>query len=191
MDAEKDKMIQGERYFSNDKTLLAERQKTKKLLHRLNVTEYVANGNSRAIIRDLLPNASRRIYIEPPFHCDYGENIHLGDNVYFNTNCLILDSAPVHIGNNVLIGPGVHIYTASHPLEQDLRRQYSIAKPVTIESDCWIGGNSVICPGVTIGQGTVVGAGSVVTKSLPSFVMAAGNPARIIKHLEPSESEMK
>jgi maltose O-acetyltransferase len=184
MKSEKEKMLSGENYFSNDKTLVLERAKAKKLLHKLNVTEYVMNGNARAILRELLPNAHKRIYIEPPFHCDYGYNIHLGEMVYFNVNCVVLDTAKVAIGNNVFIGPGVHIYTATHPTNAIERRTTEFAKPVTIGNDCWIGGNSIICPGVKIGEGTTIGAGSVVTKNIPANSLAVGNPAKVIKNLK-------
>lgn len=115
MKTEKEKMCSGDYYFSNDKELAMDRHKAKKLLHRLNVTEYLMNANARSILRELLPNASKKIYIEPPFHCDYGYNLQLGEGVYFNVNCVVLDAAKVTIGNHVFIGPGVQLYTATHP----------------------------------------------------------------------------
>lgn len=180
---EKDKMLLGESYLANDKELVQERLRAKKLLHRLNVTEYVANGNARAILRELMPNANRKMYIEPPFHCDYGYNIESGENVYFNVNCVVLDTMKVKIGDNVFFGPGVHVYTATHPLDPIERRTIESSKPVVIGSDCWIGGNTVICPGVTIGNGVTIGAGSVVTKDIPDAVLAVGNPAKVIRPL--------
>ena len=184
MKSEKEKMLSGENYFSNDKSLVLERVKAKKLLHKLNVTEYVMNGNARTILRELLPNAHKRIYIEPPFHCDYGYNLHLGEGVYFNVNCVVLDAVKVDIGNNVFFGPGVHIYTATHPTNAVDRLKFQFAKPIFIGNDCWIGGNSVICPGVTIGDGCTIGAGSVVTKDIPANSLAVGNPAKVIKNLK-------
>ena len=183
MKTEKEKMLSGENYFSNDKELVFERTKAKKLLHKLNVTEYLMNGNSRIILRELLPNAHKRIYIVPPFHCDYGYNIYSGEMVYFNVNCVVLDAAKVTIGNNVFIGPGVHIYTATHPTNAIERRKTEFAKPVSIGNDCWIGGNTIICPGVTIGDGCTIGAGSVVTKDIPANSLAVGNPAKVIRKL--------
>ncbi len=180
---EKEKMLLGDAYFANDKVLSEERTSAKKLLHKLNVTEYLMNGNSRAILRELLPNSHKRLYIEPPFHCDYGYNIHSGENVYFNVNCVVLDTMKVTIGNNVFFAPGVHIYTATHPLDAIERRTVESSKPVSIGDDCWIGGNSVICPGVTIGAGCVIGAGSVVTKDIPENSLAVGNPAKVIRKL--------
>ncbi len=184
MKTEKEKMLSGENYFSNDKELVLERAKAKKLLHKLNVTEYLMNGNARTILRELLSNAHKRIYIEPPFHCDYGYNIHLGEKVYFNVNCVVLDAAKVTIGSNVFIGPGVHIYTATHPTNAVERQTVEFAKPVSIGNDCWIGGNTIICPSVTIGDGCTIGAGSVVTKDIPENSLAIGNPARVIKKLK-------
>jgi maltose O-acetyltransferase len=184
MKSEKEKMLSGENYFSNDKSLVLERVKAKKLLHKLNVTEYVMNGNARTILRELLPNAHKRIYIEPPFHCDYGYNLHLGEGVYFNVNCVVLDAAKVDIGNNVFFGPGVQIYTATHPTNAVERLKFQFAKPISIGNDCWIGGNSVICPGVSIGDGCTIGAGSVVTKDIPANSLSVGNPAKVIKKLK-------
>jgi len=183
MKTEKEKMLNGESYFANDRVLIAERLRAKKLLHKLNVAEYLMNGNAKNILRELLPNAQKRIYIEPPFHCDYGYNIYSGTQVYFNVNCVILDTMKVTIGDHVFFGPGVHVYTATHPLEEIERRTVSFSKPVTIGNDCWIGGNSVICPGVTIGNGCTIGAGSVVTKDIPDYSLAVGNPAKVIKSL--------
>ncbi len=180
---EKEKMLAGESYFANDKELTVERRKAKKLLHKLNVTEYLMNGNSRQILRQLLPNAHKHLYIEPPFHCDYGYNIESGENVYFNVNCVVLDTMKVTIGSNVFFGPGAHIYTATHPLDAVERRTTESSKPVIIGNDCWIGGNAVICPGVTIGNGCVIGAGAVVTKDIPDNSLAVGNPAKVIREL--------
>ena len=123
--------------------------------------------------------------IEPPFHCDYGSNIFLGDNVYFNFNCIILDPAKVEIGDNVLVGPAVQIYTATHPISVTERKtMLESAKPIRIASDVWIGGGAIICPGVQIGRGSVIGAGGVVTRNVPAGVVAAGNPCRVIRKIE-------
>ena len=183
MDKEKEKMLAGELYSPVSKELQENRLKAKQLLHRLNVTEYTMNANAAIILKELLPNAPKDIYVEPPFHCDYGYNIHCGKRVYFNVNCVVLDVMKVTIGSNVLFGPGVHIYTASHPLDSKTRQTRALAKPVTIGDDCWIGGGAIICPGVNIGRGSVIGAGSIVTKNVPENSLAIGNPAKVIRKL--------
>jgi maltose O-acetyltransferase len=184
MKPEKEKIIDGEPYLLGDLELKKDRRKAKNLLHRLNVTEYRVTKNARLILEELLPNAGANLYIEPPFFCDYGYNILCGDNVFFNVNCVVLDENKVTIGSHVLFGPGVQLYTASHPLESQMRRTHKVSKPITIGDDCWIGGNAIICPGVTIGNGCVIGAGSVVTKDIPDYSMAVGNPAKVIKKLK-------
>ena len=183
MRTEKEKMISGEYYLAGDSILVKERRKSKNLLHRLNVIEYRITKKAREIIQELIPNAGTNLYIEPPFFCDYGYNIHSGENVYFNVNCVVLDTMKITIGNNVFFGPGVHVYTATHPLDAMERRTVEFSKPVSIGDDCWIGGNTVICPGVKIGNGCTIGAGSVVTKDIPDNSLAVGNPAKVIRKL--------
>jgi maltose O-acetyltransferase len=180
---EKQKMLSGEFYSSFGEELTNERKRAKQLLHRLNVTEYMMNEKAKEILKELIPNASHGLYIEPPFHCDYGYNIHCGENVYFNVNCVVLDTMEIIIGSNTLFAPGVHIYTASHPLDWEIRKTLEISKPVKIGNDCWIGGGVIICPGVTIGNRCVIGAGAVVTKNIPDDSLAVGNPARVIRKL--------
>lgn len=183
MKTENDKFNAGEPYLLGDVDLKKDRRKAKNLLHRLNVTEYRMTKAALLILGELLPNAGKNLYVEPPFFCDYGYNIFCGENVFFNVNCVVLDENKVTIGSNVFIGPGAQLYTASHPLDAMMRRTHKISKPITIGDDCWIGGNAIICPGVTVGKGCVIGAGSVVTKDIPDHSMAAGNPAKVIKKL--------
>ncbi|OCB78724.1 sugar O-acetyltransferase [Flavobacterium crassostreae] len=183
MKTEKEKMIAGDYYFAGDASLVKDRRRAKNLLHRLNVTEFRITKKAREIIQELIPNVGANLYIEPPFHCDYGYNIQCGANVYFNVNCVVLDAAPVTIGSNVFLGPNVQLYTATHPLEAELRKTRASALPIAIGEDCWIGGNTVVCPGVRIGKGCVIGAGSVVTKDVPDNCLAVGNPARVIREL--------
>lgn len=183
MKTEKEKMIDGEPYLAGDTVLIKDRRKAKNLLHRLNIIEYRITKKAREIIQELIPNAGANLYIEPPFHCDYGYNIICGDNVYFNVNCVVLDCAPIKIGSNVFFAPGVQLYTANHPLEAELRKTLENALSISIGNDCWIGGNSIILPGITIGNGCVIGAGSVLTKDIPDNSLAVGNPAKVIKKL--------
>jgi maltose O-acetyltransferase len=181
--SEKEKMLLGIPYLAGDETLIKERRQAKRLLRQLNVTEYLVTKTAKSIIKELIPNLGKNCYIEPPFHCDYGYNIHCGDNVYFNVNCVVLDGAKVSIGNHVLFGPGVQIYTATHPTDAETRKTLESAKPIQIGNDCWIGGGAIILPGITIGNNCVIGAGSVVTKNIPNDSMAVGNPAKVIRKL--------
>lgn len=128
-----------------------------------------------------------KAWIEPPFYCCYGTNISLGDGTYINMNCSFIDDGKISIGRHVMFGPAVVIATVGHPVKPDMRA-YMYTDPVTIEDNCWIGANVTICPGVTIGENTVVGAGSVVTKSLPANVVAAGNPCRVIREIDERDS---
>jgi len=186
-DTEKAKMLRGDLYIASDGTLTAERLRVRELLHRLNVEQPGGSlGSYSEIVRELLPNATQSTWIQPPFYCDYGYNIHVGEDVFFNFNCVILDTAPVTIGAHTQFGPNVQIYSATHPLDAGARRcGLENAKPVTIGADRWIGGSVIICPGVTIGDRCVLGAGAVVTKDMPDDTLVAGNPARPIRMLTP------
>ena len=137
------------------------------------------------VLYELIPDAGKGLFIEPPFFCDYGHNIKAGEHVFMNFNCCILDVCEVKIGSNTMFGPNVQIYTATHPLEHKARNSgREFAKPITIGKNVWIGGNAVICPGVTIGDNVVIGAGAIVTKSFPADVFIAGNPAKILKPID-------
>lgn len=128
--------------------------------------------------------------VTPPFRCDYGYNIHIGNNCYFNFNTSILDVAPVKFGNRILVGPDCGFYPAQHPIDADIRNTYlEFGRPITVEDDVWIGGHSVILGGVTIGKGSVIGAGSVVTKDIPAGVIAFGNPCRVIREITEEDSK--
>jgi maltose O-acetyltransferase len=182
MKTEKEKMVSGEPYDAFCQELTDIRTKVKHILHKLNVTEYYTD-KFQATINELCPNAAGNLNIVPPFYCDYGENIHAADGVFINSGACILDGAKVTIGKKTLLAPGVHIYTARHPVNVEERRTWEDCQPVTIGEECWIGGHSTICPGVTIGDRAVIGAGSVVTKDIPADTLAVGNPARVIKKL--------
>jgi maltose O-acetyltransferase len=180
---EKEKMLAGELYDPLDPQLSGERQRCRDLCQDLNATREEQQGERRRIIAELLGRESD-VWIQPPFFCDYGTNIALGTKVFFNFNCVVLDVMQVTIGSNVLFGPAVQIYAATHPVNAAERRKWlEFAKPVRIGSDVWVGGGAIICPGVTIGEQSVIGAGSVVTRDIPPDVFAAGNPARVIRPL--------
>lgn len=182
MHTEKDKMIAGEMYNPLDKQLVEDRIQTRLLIKALNDTREDDTLERARIIKKLLPHAAHGLWLQPPFYCDYGYNIKIGENVFFNFNCVVLDVAPVIIGSRTMFGPNVQIYTATHPLNYIERNSgLEYAKPIVIGEDVWIGGSVVICPGVTIGNKSVIGAGSVVTKNIPDNVFAAGNPCKVIK----------
>lgn len=180
MRTEKTRMLAGENYLANDPELVAERAQARALCGRLNapsVDGHVPTG----LLESLLP-AAPGVYVTPPFQCDYGYNIRAGEGVYFNFNCVVLDVMPVDIGARTLFGPGVHIYTAMHPMSAAERRTGAeSACAVRIGADVWVGGGAIVCPGVTIGDGAVIGAGSVVTRDVPDGMFAAGNPCRVIR----------
>ena len=177
-------MLAGELYDPLDPELCQERQRCRDLCKLLNDSREEQQEERKGIIADLL-GSSTDAWIQPPFFCDYGTNISLGTKVFFNFNCVVLDVMQVKIGSNVLFGPSVQIYTATHPINAVERRKWlESAKPITIGSDVWVGGAAIICPGVAIGDRTVIGAGSVVTRDIPSDVFAAGNPCRVIRPLE-------
>lgn len=177
-------MIAGDLYNPLDAELTAERVKVRLLIKLLNESREDQPGERTSILKELLPNAGADLWLQPPFYCDYGYNISMGDRVFFNFNCVILDVAPVTIGSRTLFGPNVQIYAATHPTDHHARAEgVEFGKPVRIGDDVWVGGHTVICPGVTIGDRAVIGAGSVVTRDIPAGVIAAGNPCRIIRNL--------
>lgn len=187
---EKEKSLSGQLYDASDPLLSSERKQTRLLFQEINQLSDNHIEKRNNLFRKLIGKAGANLVIEPPFYCDYGYNIHLGHNVYMNFNCCILDVMEVKIGNNVLLGPNVQIYTATHPLDAKTRSlQLEYAKPVRIGNDVWIGGGAVICPGITIGNGVVIGAGAVVTKDVVDDVVVAGNPATVIKNIDNSGYE--
>jgi maltose O-acetyltransferase len=185
MRSEKEKMLGGEPYDPLDPQLAAERRRARLLVKALNDTRDDEQEERARLIRELLPSAGQGVWIEPPFYCDYGTNITLGDRVFFNFNCVVLDVAPVRIGSGVLFGPAAQIYAATHPMSAAERRTgLEAGKAVEIGDDVWVGGGAIICPGVRVGARSVVGAGSVVTRDIPAGVFAAGNPCRVIREVE-------
>jgi Acetyltransferase (isoleucine patch superfamily) len=181
---EKEKMCAGEAYNASEAELTRERMRAHDLCHALSQIKPSDLEAKDVLVRELLPNLGEGAFITAPFFCDYGWNITTGKRFYCNTGCVILDCAPVHMGDNVLLAPNVQIYTATHALDPDERAALGEwAKSVRIGNNVWIGGNATICPGVSIGDGTVIGAGSVVTKDIPAGVIAGGNPCRIIRKI--------
>jgi maltose O-acetyltransferase len=182
---EKEKMISGKLYNASDSQLLSERHKARLLFQKINSIGENEKDERNKLFYDLFGRAGNSLWVEPPFYCDYGYNISLGDNVFFNFNCCILDVMEVSIGNNVLVGPNVQIYTATHPINAKERAtMLEFAKPIKIGNDVWIGGGAIICPGVTIGDGVIIGAGAVVTKDVRDNFFVAGNPAKEIKKID-------
>jgi maltose O-acetyltransferase len=181
MRTEKEKMLAGELYNPHDPELVEARERARDLCQDLNETREREQDARRAILKQLFGQGGESVWLQPPFFCDYGSNILLGERVFFNFNCIVLDVCEVKVGDFTLFGPAVQIYTAMHPLNAELRRKQEFAQPIEIGSDVWVGGGAIICPGVKIGSQSVIGAGSVVTRDIPSRVFAAGNPCRVIR----------
>ncbi len=177
MPSQLENMLAGRLYDPSDPTLATARLRARKLLHEFNHSLPEAVEERKNFLRELIPEQGDGLYIEPPFYCDYGTHIHVGDRVFFNFNCVVLDCARVSIGSDVLFGPGVQIYTATHPADYTVRRKMvESALPIRIGNDVWVGGAAILFPGVSIGDRAIIGAGSVVTKAVPAGVLAVGNP---------------
>jgi maltose O-acetyltransferase len=181
---EKQKMLTGQHYDAADSQLVEERLACRELLARFNHSSPSQGAERKAIISELLGSHGQKFHIEPPFWCDYGSNIEAGNNFYANFGCTFLDVAVIKFGDDVQLGPGVQLYTATHPVDPEIRKsgvEYGLE--ITIGNNVWIGGNAVICPGISIGDNSVIAAGSVVTKDVPPNVVVGGNPAGIIKSI--------
>ena len=182
---EKEKMVRGELYLASDPALVTERENARRLIRLFNGTLETEFEKRTELLKELLGSTGKEFYIEPTFRCDYGYNIHVGENFYANFDCTILDVCEVRIGDNCMIAPGVQIYTATHPLnpyERISGAEYG--KPVHIGDNVWIGGSAIINPGVIIGDNVVIASGAVVTKDIPDNVVVGGNPANIIKKID-------
>jgi maltose O-acetyltransferase len=176
-------MLAGELYDPLDSELVLARDRARDLCQDLNATRERDQDVRRSILKQLFGLGGDSVRMQPPFFCDYGSNILLGERVFFNFNCVVLDVCVVKIGDFTLFGPAVQIYTATHPLNAELRRKQEFAKPIEIGCDVWVGGGAIICPGAKIGSKSVIGAGSVVTRDTPEGVFAAGNPCRVIREI--------
>ncbi len=178
-------MLAGELYLASDEELSQERLNARILLKKLNDSAPDETQLRQQVMGQLLRAIGKDFGIEPPFYCDYGYNIKVGDQVFFNFNCTLLDVCTITIGNRCLFGPNVQVYTATHPIEASARGSLlEFGRPIHIEDDVWVGGGAIICPGVRIGSRSIIAAGSVVTKDVPADVLVGGNPARIIKNLD-------
>lgn len=181
---QKERMLSELPYLAFMDGLDEERMECKKKIYELNNIHPDHYNKIPGMLKNLFGGTGDSVFVEPPFHCDYGYNIEVGENFFANYNCTVLDVAKVKIGKNVMFAPNVSIYTAGHPLHPDSRNSgYEYGISITIGDNVWIGGNVVILPGVSIGSNTVIGAGSVVTGDIPDWVAAAGNPCRIIRKI--------
>ena len=181
---EKEKMLAGDLYSGNDPALIAERLHAEALLLRFNISSPADRATRIVLLGELLGHLGDNVTIQPSLRCDYGTNLSIGRNTFVNCDCIFLDCNRITIGEDVQIAPRVQLYTAGHPLDAVIRRSgLEFALPITIADNVWLGGGVIVCPGITIGENSVVGAGSVVTRDLPPNVLAVGNPARIIRQL--------
>lgn len=186
-----ERMVSGQLYIAADPELVAARLRAKELCRAFNNTPPADDAGRDAILRQLLGKVGDHCWIEPNFRCDYGTQISIGDHFYANYDCIFLDVAPITIGSHVFLAPRVSLYTAGHPIDAGVRNtELEFGHPITIEDNVWIGGDVTVLPGVTIGAGTIVAAGSVVTKDLPSGVIAAGNPCRVLRAITDADQEI-
>ena len=187
---EQEKRLAGRLYYPPDPELTEARMRAKRLCHRLNALAPDDFQGRDATIRELFASAGKDAWVESNFRCDYGTQISVGDSFFANYDCVFLDIAPITIGNRVYIAPRVCIYTVNHPMVPEVRNtDLEYGRPVSIEDNVWIGGNVVILPGVTIGEGSVIAAGSVVNRDIPPRVVAGGNPCRVIRPLTEADRE--
>jgi maltose O-acetyltransferase len=190
MDSERGKMLAGELYDPRDPELVRARKRARDLCRALNGTRTAQRAERRRIARQLFGTGGDTVQVEPPFHCDYGANIHLGTRVFFNFACVVLDACEVRIGDHTLFGPAVQILTPLHPRDARSRRVREFGAPVLIGSDVWVGGGALVLAGVRVGARTVIGAGSVVTRDIPEDVFAAGNPCRVVRSIDEADAEV-
>src|SRR5918994_3405525 len=178
----KERMLRGELYKADDPELEADHARTQELLERYNATRHDEEDERERLLRELLGEVGAGVVVKPPFHCDYGSQISIGEGTFVNYGCVMLDVTPIQIGAACQLATHVQLLTATHPIDPEPRRDgWEYGKPITLGDNVWLGGGAIVCPGVTIGDDTVVGAGAVVTRDLPSRVVAVGNPARVLR----------
>jgi maltose O-acetyltransferase len=183
MSSQRDQMLRGEFYDPFDPELVSARERARDLCQTLNATRERDIELRRDLLRQMFGRGGDTVWLQPPFFCDYGTNIELGERVFFNFNCTVLDVCKVTIGDYTQIGSGVQILTPLHPLDAEERRRHEYGAPITIGADVWIGSGALVLPGVTIGARAVIGAGSVVTRDVPEGTLAVGNPCRVIRDI--------
>ena len=184
MSTARERMLAGEPYDPMDPELVVARARARDLCQALNATRESEDQRRRDLLKELFGAGGDSVWMQPPFFCDYGANITLGERVFFNFNCIVLDVCPVKIGDFTLFGPGVQILTPLHPTNAVQRRREEFGKAIEIGSDVWVGGGALILAGARIGPRSIIGAGSVVTREIPEGVFAAGNPCRVIRSLD-------
>ena len=190
MRTEKEKMLAEELYNAGDVELQAMRQKARQLTRLFNNTTEEQLDYRTQLLKQLFGKTGEHLFIEPPFRCDYGCHISVGENFFANFECIILDVAKVEIGNNVMFGPRVGIYTAGHPIDPEVRnRGLEFGTSIFIGNNVWIGANVTLNPGVKIGNNVIIGSGSIVTKDIPNNTIAAGNPCRVIREITAADKE--
>jgi maltose O-acetyltransferase len=187
MPTEREKMLAGEPYDPMDAVLVAARTRARDLCRVLNATAEAQDAERREVLKQLFATGGDTVWMQPPFFCDYGANIELGERVFFNFNCIVLDVCRVTIGDYTLFGPGVQVLTPLHPFDAQTRRREEFGRPISIGSDVWVGAGALILPGVQIGSRSIIGAGSVVTRDVPDDVFAAGNPCRVIRAVDAND----
>lgn len=187
---EYERMLSGELYIAQDAYLGELNLRKRRLIQQINRSEYDAFDLRNELFHELFGSLGSDAFIESPFYCDYGCNIHIGNGFYANMDCIFLDVAPITIGDNVFCGPRVQMLTPYHPIDAQVRaEQLEGGKPITVGNDVWFGGGVIVCPGVTIGDDVVIGAGSVVTKDIPSHSVAVGNPCTVIRTIDQDTRE--
>ena len=180
----REKMRSGKLYNCVDESLMAEQTACLETLYDFNQTRPSESRKRQDILKKLFAEIGANCYIEPPLHANWGKHVHMGNDVYANFNLTLVDDADIHIGNNVMFGPNVVVDTAAHPIRPDIhKKQIQFNVPVTIEDNVWIGAGAIILPGVRIGENSVIGAGSVVTKDIPANAVAYGSPCRVIREI--------
>jgi maltose O-acetyltransferase len=180
----KERMLRGELYLAGDPELAAEHARAQELLERYNATLHAARSERDRLLRELLGVVGEEVVVKPPFRCDYGSQIAIGASTFVNYGCVMLDVMPIRIGAHCQLATGIQLLTATHPIDPEARRLgWEYAEPIAIGDNVWLGGGVIVCPGVTIGDDTVVGAGAVVTRDLPGGVVAVGNPARVLREI--------